>query len=76
MKTLEGANKPLRFAKANADVGLDYRKLGTKDDITFVAYSDASFACRTDLLSQGGYMVVMVSKEASNGMAGHYVIVD
>ena len=66
----------LRFAKANSDVGLDYRRLGSKDDITFVAYSDASFACRSDLSSQGGHMVVMVSKEVANGMAGHYVIVD
>ena len=76
VKTLESANKALRFAKANSDVGLDYRRLGSKDDITFVAYSDASFACRSDLSSQGGYMVVMVSKEVANGMAGHYVIVD
>ena len=43
VKTLEAANKALRFAKSNADVGLDHRKIGNKDEITFVAYSDASF---------------------------------
>ncbi len=76
VKTLEAANKALRFAKSNADVGLDYRKIGKKDEITLVAHSDASFACRSDHTSQGGYMVVMVPKEVANGMAGHYVVVD
>ena len=58
-KTLEEANKTLRYAKANSDVGLDYRYLGAKEDMAFVAFSDASFACRKDLSSQGGYIIMM-----------------
>ena len=54
-KTLEAANKVLRYAKSNAHVGPDYRFLGQKTDVTFVAFSDASFACRNDLSSQGGF---------------------
>ena len=72
-KTLEAANKLLRFAKSNADVGLEFRHLADKENVTFVAYSDASFACRSDLSSQGGYMVAMVSREVAEGQAGHYV---
>ena len=47
VKTLLSANKSLRMAKTNADVGLEYRYLGDRDDLTMVAYSDASFACRS-----------------------------
>ena len=36
VKTLEAASKALRFAKSNADVGLDYRKIGKKDEITLL----------------------------------------
>ena len=43
-KPLESANKALRYAKANADVGLDFRHLGPREDMTFVAFSDASLA--------------------------------
>ena len=75
-KTLESANKLLRFAKANSDVGLEFRYLGSKEDVTFAVYSDASFACRTDLSSQGGYLVVMIPREVAEGQAGHYVVVD
>lgn len=75
-KTLEAANKLLRFAKSNADVGLEFRYLADKENVTFVAYSDASFACRSDLSSQGGYMVAMVLRDVAEGQAGHYVVVD
>ena len=75
-KTLESANKLLRFAKSNADVGLEFRYLADEENVTFVAYSDASFACRSDLSSQGGYMVAMVSRDVAEGQAGHYVVVD
>jgi len=57
--TLDAANKCLKFAKQNNDVGLEFRHLGPKEEITFIAYSDASFASRDDLSSQGGYMVAM-----------------
>ena len=74
--TLDQANKALRYAKENSDVGLEFRYLGDKNDITFVAYSDASFASRDDLSSQGGYMVAMTNKKVADGMEGHYNIID
>ena len=33
IKTLNSANKTLRMAKTNADVGLEYRYLGDKKDL-------------------------------------------
>ena len=74
--TLDQANKALRYAKENADVGLDFRYLGGPKDITFIAYSDASFASRHDLSSQGGYLVAMVHRDVTSGIEGHYNVVD
>ena len=75
--TLQEANKVLRYAKENNDVGLEYRPLSaSKDDITFIGFSDASFACRADLSSQGGYLVVMVDKTVAQGEPGHYNVLD
>ena len=76
IKTLNSANKTLRMAKTNADVGLEYRYLGDKKDLTMNAYSDASFACRNDLNSQGGYMLVMVNKKVAEGEEGWYNVLD
>ena len=75
--TLQEANKVLRYAKENYDVGLEYRPLSaSKDDITFIALSDASFACRAVLSSQGGYLVAMVDKSVASGTQGHYNVLD
>ena len=75
-KPLESANKALRYAKANADVGLDFRHLGPREDMTFVAFSDASFGCRPDLASQGGFLLLMVNKDVTEGTEGYYNILD
>ena len=45
--TLQKGNKHLRYAKEYADVGLHYRRLGEKSEMTFIVYSDASFATRS-----------------------------
>ena len=74
--TLDSANKCLKFAKQNNDVGLEFRHLGPKEEITFIAYSDASFASRDDLSSQGGYMVAMTHRDVTKGGEGHYNIID
>lgn len=76
VQTLETANKLLRFAKSNHDIGLEYRNIGSKDDVTFIAYSDASFACRKDFASQGGFMVAMVNSKVTRGEEGHYCALD
>ena len=58
--TITSTNKALRFAKANSDVRLQYSPLGAGvEDVTFIAYSDAAFACRADLSSQGGYLTIL-----------------
>ena len=38
--------------------------------------SDASFASRDDLSSQGGYMVAMTHRDVTKGGEGHYNIID
>ena len=75
-KHLLEANKILRYAKENNDVGLEYRCLGEKENLTFIAFSDASFACRPDLSSQGGYLLAMVDKAVAEGAEGHYNVLD
>ena len=75
-QTLLDANKILRYAKENADVGLEYRCLGEKDNMTFIAFSDASFACRPELSSQCGYLLAMVDKTVAEGAEGHYNVLD
>lgn len=76
--TLQKGNKQLRYAKEYADVvGLQYRQLGDKERMTFIAYSDASFATRSDLSSQGGYMLAMCHRDVAEGLCeGHYNVLD
>ena len=48
--TIDRANKVLRMAKTNADAGLRYHALnGDPREVTFLGYTDASFASRKDL---------------------------
>ena len=45
--------------------------------MTFVVYSDASFATKQDLSSQGGYMLAMCHKDVADGKCeGHYNVLD
>ena len=74
--TLDTANKCLRFAKQNQDAGLEFRHLGSKDEITFACYSDASFTSRDDLSSQGGYLLIMTHRDVTSDGKGHCNIVD
>ena len=77
VSTLQAANKALRFAKHNADVGFSYPYLGPVDELVVVAYSDASFACRDDLSSQGGYLITLCHKDAlEKGNAFTYHVLD
>ena len=77
INTIELGNKARRMAKSNSDTGLQYHDLGgDPSQATFVAYSDASFASRKDLSSQGGYLISMVHNSVCNGETGHYNLVD
>ena len=64
VKSLMDANRLLKFAKENSDVGLRYRNIGEVKDLRLVAMTDASFASRADGSSQGGYLIVLVNKKA------------
>ena len=77
INTIEHGHKVLRMAKSNSDTGLQYHDLGGDPlQVTFLAYSDASFASRKDLSSQGGYLISMVHHSVCSGETGHYNLVD
>ena len=76
VSSLELGNKVLRMAKANADVGLHYHALGDVNDITFLVFSDATYASRDDLSSQGGYLLCMVHHDVVDGNEGFYNVLD
>ena len=56
---LNELNKTLKFAKQNADVGLNYEPLGPIEKLRIITLFDASFGSRPDGSSQGGYMVML-----------------
>lgn len=58
VKTALEANKLLKFAKENSDVGLNFTPLRLSE-LCIVTAFDASFGCRPDGTSQGGYLVML-----------------
>ena len=75
--TIDRANKVLRMAKTNADAGLRYHALnGFPREVAFLGYTDASFASRKDLSSQGGFLVLMVHNSILHGATGKYNVID
>ena len=75
IKTLQNANKALRMAKTHATLVWSTAALA-KRNLTMIAYSDASFACRHDLSSQGGYLLVIVNNKVAEGEEGWYNVLD
>ena len=55
VKTALEANRLLKFAKENSDVGLTFAPLRLSE-VCLVTAFDASFGCRPDGTSQGGYL--------------------
>lgn len=76
VKSLQEANKLLKFAKENSDVGLRYRHIGDIKDLRLVAMTDASFASRGDGSSQGGYVILLVNKKTLDAEEGDYHVWD
>ena len=62
VKTALEANRLLKFAKENSDVGLTYAPLDL-GDMRIVTAFDASFGCRPDGSSQGGFLVMLAPKK-------------
>ena len=80
-RTLLDANRALRFFKNNSQVSLSYRPLTNGDrhdltDVGFVAATDAAWATRRDGSSQGGYLVMLVSKECFDGQTSPFMVLD
>ena len=78
VSTLQLANKALRVAKANLDVGLQYGYLGPLEELVCGwVYSDASFASRDDLSSQGCYLITLCHKDVvEKGVPGPYHVLE
>ena len=78
LQTVADTNRLLRFAKENADVGLQYSHLGEVSELCLVCFFDAAFATRSDGASQAGYVVLMVNKALlqANGPEGAYHVLD
>ena len=77
LETAQNANKALRFAKMNQDVGLLFQKLGDVKYRCTIAVSDVAWGVRKDHKSQGGYFVLLAHKDAMNGKADQpYIVLD
>lgn len=73
----EGANKALRFAKANADASLRFQRLGPFNDLRMIAISDAAWGVRQDHVSQGGFFILLAYRKMLEGeMDQSYVILE
>ena len=75
VKTAQEANRLLKFAKDNADVGLTYSPLDL-GDVRIVTAFDASFGCRPDGSSQGGFVVMLAPRKILETEEGDYHILD
>ena len=78
LQTVADTNPLLRFAKENADVGLQYSHLGEVSELCMVCFFDAAFATRSDGASQAGYVILTVNKALlqANGPEGAYHVLD
>ena len=75
VKTAQEANRLLKFAKDNADVGLTYSPLDL-NEVRIVTAFDASFGCRADGSSQGGFIVMLAPKKILETEEDYYQILD
>ena len=76
VKTIQDANKLLKFAKMNSDVSLNYERLCGLEESRLVTMVDAAFGVRRDGSSQGGYLTILVSKNTFDGVEGPYHVID
>ena len=78
IQTLSDANRLLKFAKENSDVGLVYEFIGDLSQLQLVCFFDAAFATRADGSSQAGYLIMLVNGEIlkPGGPEGAYHILD
>ena len=74
VKSIQGANRLLKFAKLNSDVSLCYEHLCELEDLRLVTMVDAkcAFGIRRVGSSQGGYLMMLVPKTTFDGVEGPY----
>ena len=70
------ANRLLKFAKENADVGLSYPPLGPVENLRMITAFDASFCSRPDGSSQGGFFVLLAPRHILETKEDVYHILD
>lgn len=70
------ANRLLKFAKENSDVGLNYPRMGPFKDLQVITAFDASFCSRVDGSSQGGFLVMLAPKHVLETHEDVYHILD
>ena len=70
------ANRLLKFAKENSDVGLRYPPLGPLHELRLSCMVDAAHAVRADGSSQGGYIMLLTHKSAFEGSEVPYHVID
>ena len=76
VKSIQDANRLLKFAKLNSDVALNYERLCNVEDLRLVTMVDAAFGIRRDGSSQGGYLMMLVPKSTFDGVEGPYHVID
>jgi hypothetical protein len=80
VQNLKEANKLLRIAKATNEVTMHLPSLEVTvviwSDLGFLALSDAAWATRPSVSSQGGMMVLLTPKVASGDKAAEYSMLD
>ena len=76
VKSIQDANRLLKFAKLNADVSLCYEHLCGLEDLRLVTMVDAAFGIRRDGSSQGGHLMLLIPKTTFDGVEGPYHVID
>ena len=68
-------NKALRFGKTLAADKLYMTRVAEDVNDLFLCFSDAAFATRSDMSSQGGYLIAIAHKDVLNGDLKEYNVV-
>ena len=70
---IQNLNKALRFGKETANNPLKFQEIVSNiKDLAIICFCDAAFGVRTDLASQGGYLVVATDRRTLKGEKCRY----
>lgn len=76
LQAIVDASSLLRFAEQNADIALKYEPIPVNDfsDLRLVTMFDTAHGVRPDGTSQGGFLILLVHKDAFNKELANHVI--